>query len=359
LQALTDTNWTLIVSIIAGSAMLAYLGDVLGSKYGKQRISLFGLRPKYTSRLITAFTGIFISVVVLTVMSFFSENVRVALFTLQSLRQELESLSLRLESNRVDLEEAHFELETLRNDRSVLINEKNVLEVSVISLREESEELRLELERMRLGTIMVQAHSLLAQGIIVPGSSREQVREMLSALEEKARVSVADRRSETRYTSSNDVRLSIEPEQRESVNPPGESDIVSRLSNSPERMYARILAAENIALGEIVRVRFECGVSYLLYDEGETLYRKLINPGEEGFDAEETLHVFLRELKRQAIRTGILPDPATNSVGSLEGEEFFEAVDQLKDVAVPTIINAVALQDIYTEGPVRIKIMLE
>jgi uncharacterized protein (DUF3084 family) len=355
---LSSTNWTLIVSIIAGSAVLAYLGDVLGSKYGKQRISLFGLRPKYTSRLITALTGIFISVTVLTVMSFFSENVRAALFTLKSLqqglarsREQLAGQQALLQTTTLSLDMARFDLETLRNDRDLLFSEKNDLEASVASLREDVEEMRRELEVMRLGTITVQANSLLAQGHIPPGTSPERVREMLDALEGEVRAAVAERRSERRYVTSDDVKLFFAPAEK--------SDVVNQISNFPERQFVRVLAAENIAMDEEVKIHFETGRSFLLYDEGEVLYRRLVEPGRREFNAEDVLHGFLRELKNQAIKNGVLPDPATNSVGSLEGEDFFEVVEKLKGIGIPTIINAVALQDIYTEGPVRIEIVLE
>jgi uncharacterized protein (DUF3084 family) len=354
----SGTNWTLIVSIIAGSAVLAYLGDVLGSKYGKQRISLFGLRPKYTSRLITAFTGIFISVAVLAIMSFFSENVRSALFTLKSLQEELAWSRERLTEQQVflqtttlSLDMARFDLETLRNDRDLLFSEKTDLEASISSLREDVAEMRRELEIMRLGTITLQANSLLTQRDIPPSTSPAEVWEILNLLEGEVRVLIADRRSEKRYMTSDDVKLFSEPAEK--------FDLVTRVSNFPERQYIRVLAAENIAMDEEVKIRFESGASYLLYDEGEVLYRRLIEPEGREFNAEDVLHVFLRELKNQAIKNGVLPDPATNSVGSLEGEDFFEVVEKLKNIEIPTIINAIALQDIYTEGPVKIKIVLE
>jgi uncharacterized protein (DUF3084 family) len=352
------TNWTLIVSIIAGSAVLAYLGDVLGSKYGKQRISLFGLRPKYTSRLVTAFTGVFISVAVLAIMSFFSENVRTALFTLQSLQWELawsrERLTEQqafLQTTTLSLDMARFDLETLRNDRDLLFSEKNDLEASISSLREDVTEMRRELEIMRLGTITLQANSLLTQRSIPPDTPPERVWEILDLLEGEVRVLVAEKRSEKRPMTSDDVVLFSEPTEK--------LDAAARVSNSPERQYVRVLAAENIAMDEDVKIRFESGASYLLYDEGEILYRRLIEPEGREFSGEDVLHVFLREVKNQAIKNGVLPDPATNSVGSLEGEDFFEVVEKLKNIGIPTIINAIALQNIYTEGPVRIKIVLE
>ncbi|MDR3264529.1 MAG: DUF3084 domain-containing protein [Synergistaceae bacterium] len=379
LQIWSDINWTLIVAIIAGSAVLAFLGDILGSKYGKQRISIFGLRPRYTSRLITAFTGIFISVAVLTVMSFFSRNVRALIFTMKYLQQQTDELRVELRTTGVELEKnrdelfsslvqlseqqallqttamsldmTHIELERSRNDRDLLLSEKNDLEASVSSLRNESEELKRELEVMRLEVIAVQANALLAQTVILPGAPAERVSEILASFREQVHVAVVQRFIEMRGPLSDDVKLIFDPAE--------ESEVVARVSDARERFYLRAVATENIAFAESVRVRLECDRSYLLYDRGETLYRKLVDPEEAAFNAEESLHVFLRELRYRALRSGVMPDPSTNSVGSLEGEDFFDVVEAMKNRNTPTIINAIALEDIYTEGPVRIKIVLE
>ena len=135
---LSGTNWLLIISLIFGSAALAVLGDSVGSKYGKKRISLFGLRPKHTSRLITAMTGALIAVGILGVMSVFSQDVRTALFGMKLLRQQMYSLQFQLtqsEQNttqmRVELAEAAasldltgFELDSMRNDKFILEQEE-------------------------------------------------------------------------------------------------------------------------------------------------------------------------------------------------------------------------------------------
>ncbi|MDR1873969.1 MAG: DUF3084 domain-containing protein [Synergistaceae bacterium] len=378
-QLWTDINWTLIIALVAGSAVLACLGDVLGSKYGKQRISIFGLRPKYTSRLITAFTGIFISISVLTVLSFFSQNVRALIFATKYLQRQVDSLRMELRSSGAELEKnqdellssllqlseqrallqataisldmTHIELERSRNDRDLLLGEKNQLETSVASLRTESEELKRELDTMRLEVIAIRANSLLAQAVVPPGTPKERVSAILSSLEDRARSAVLQKFFETGNAVSDDVTLTFDPTE--------EAAIVLRVSDAGVRFYLRAVAVENIAIGEEVRIRLECDRSYLLYDRGETLYRKLIDPREPDFNAEEALHVFLRELRYRTIRSGVMPDPSTNSVGSLEGEDFFDVVEKMKDSGVPMIVSAVALEDIYTEGPVGVKINLE
>ena len=378
-QVWSGTNWPLIVGLILGSAALAVLGDVLGFKYGKQRISVFGLRPRYTSRLITAVTGAIISIVILTVLSLFSQDVRTALFSMQYIQQQLMDLRVQLQSSQsnadqamedlslarssladqqgllqtttVSLDLARFDLESLRNDKLVLENEKNELGAEVASMREESEELKRALSSMRSEAIAIHANVLLAQQAVLPNSSAAQVSEDLQALSKNVRRSVLSGLSEKLSQGMRDLTIAFDPDE--------EAEVVERLTNFPERSYVRALSAENVALGEQVRVRLEMGTSYRIYTAGEPVYRKLIHAQRPDFDAEEALHLFLRELKLKAIRDGVLPDPATNSVGTVEGVTFFDIVESLKDVRSPVIVSALASHDIYTEGPVDIRFVLE
>ena len=107
-----------------------------------------------------------------------------------------------------------------------------------------------------------------------------------------------------------------------------------------------------------IMVRLETGTSIIIYPDGSPVYRKFVANGGQT-TSEETLHVFLRELRSKAINDGILPDPATNNVGTLDGEAFFSAVENLSAIDSPVIISAIASGDIYTEGPVTIYIVFE
>ena len=46
----------LILMVMGG--IIAFLGDKIGSKVGKRRLTMFGLRPKYTSIIITIVSGV-------------------------------------------------------------------------------------------------------------------------------------------------------------------------------------------------------------------------------------------------------------------------------------------------------------
>ncbi|MDU4576703.1 MAG: DUF3084 domain-containing protein, partial [Negativicoccus succinicivorans] len=76
-----------VLAVMGG--LIAFLGDKIGSKVGKKRISLFGMRPKHTSILVTVLTGIMIAAMTIGVLSALSENVRTALFGMEQLQGEL------------------------------------------------------------------------------------------------------------------------------------------------------------------------------------------------------------------------------------------------------------------------------
>ncbi|MBR1673014.1 MAG: DUF3084 domain-containing protein [Fretibacterium sp.] len=366
------TNWLLILSLILGSATLAFLGDILGFKYGKQRISLFGLRPKYTSRLITAITGGVISVILLAVLSVLSQDVRTALFSMNYIQQQLFDLRLQLNESQAvalqaqeeleaqnktlhltaaSLDIARLDLETLRSDRFLLEQEKAELEASVRGMREESDQLKRALRTMKNEAIALSANTLLAQQAFEPGSTREEVLSGMEALKQAVRLSVLRSVSDQALSRLRNVPIEFDPE--------AESALVEAIVGAEGRRYVRALSRENVAFGEAIPIRLEVGTSILIYPDGDPVYRRMYNAQEPGFQPEEVLHVFLRELKMQAIRDGVLPDPATNNVGTLDGEAFFDAVEALQAIHAPVIINALASGDIYTEGPVVIRLAFE
>ena len=64
----SDLNWKLIIILLAVSCIVAFIGDVVGMRVGKKRISIFGLRPKYTSSIITVLSGLLIMLFTLVVL---------------------------------------------------------------------------------------------------------------------------------------------------------------------------------------------------------------------------------------------------------------------------------------------------
>ena len=62
----------LVLALMGG--LIAYLGDKLGSKIGKKRLSLFGLRPHDTSVLMTIISGILVAAMTMGVLTVSSKR---------------------------------------------------------------------------------------------------------------------------------------------------------------------------------------------------------------------------------------------------------------------------------------------
>ncbi|MFS6819724.1 DUF3084 domain-containing protein [Synechococcus lacustris Tous-12m] len=104
------TGWLLILAVLLLGGVLATIGDRLGSRIGKARLSLFQLRPRSTAVLITVFTGSLISALTLGLMLAVSEQLRVGLF-------QLDQLETKLRNSRRNLQ---FSVEQLSNSQKQL-----------------------------------------------------------------------------------------------------------------------------------------------------------------------------------------------------------------------------------------------
>ncbi len=96
------TGWSLILILLILGGVLSTLGDRLGSRLGKARITIFNLRPKKTAVLITVLTGSLISALSLGFMLLVSRQLRVGLFELDALQTRIKSADnelQKLESN--------------------------------------------------------------------------------------------------------------------------------------------------------------------------------------------------------------------------------------------------------------------
>lgn len=163
------SGWLLILALLMLGGVLSTLGDRLGSKVGKARLSLFRLRPRNTAVVITALTGALISAVSLGLMLLVSERLRVGLFELDQLQERLRASRMALERSGAALSRSQRELsraeagrrQALRGRQQAIDSQRRVegqlqqAQSRVGLLRQELQPLqversRLEAERARL-----------------------------------------------------------------------------------------------------------------------------------------------------------------------------------------------------------------
>ncbi len=91
-----ESGLLLVPVLIVVSGVVAYLGNQVGRAIGRRRLSLFGLRPRYTAHVITVVTGMLITVISLGTVLLVSQDARVGLFRLNDLREQIDVAESRL-----------------------------------------------------------------------------------------------------------------------------------------------------------------------------------------------------------------------------------------------------------------------
>ncbi|MBM5800916.1 MAG: DUF3084 domain-containing protein [Cyanobacteria bacterium K_DeepCast_35m_m2_023] len=129
------SGWLLILALLMLGGILSTLGDRLGSRVGKARLSLMGMRPRKTAVLITVLTGSLISAMSLGLMLLVSERLRVGLFQLDQLearlqqsRNALQRSSSELLNSERERKQAHARALQLRRELTPLLLQRNRLE---------------------------------------------------------------------------------------------------------------------------------------------------------------------------------------------------------------------------------------
>ena len=151
------SGWLLFLALLILGGVLSTLGDRLGSRVGKARLSLFNLRPRRTAVVITVLTGSLISALSLGLLLLVSRQLRIGLF-------ELDALQAKLRDSRSAFEAAEAERIEARSATKRIEAELITTRQRAATLRQEldpllQQKLQLEQERNRL-TADIQARDI-------------------------------------------------------------------------------------------------------------------------------------------------------------------------------------------------------
>jgi len=117
------TGYVLILAMLVLGCAIATVGDHIGTKVGKARLSLFNLRPRKTATLVTVVTGGLISASTLAILLLLDQRLRTGLFQLEEIQQDLYSARRDLQDTQADKIRVESELSAAR-DRAVLVQER-------------------------------------------------------------------------------------------------------------------------------------------------------------------------------------------------------------------------------------------
>ena len=395
----------LFLSIMGG--VIAFGGDRLGSKIGKKRLSILGLRPKHTSIVVTVITGALTVALTMSVLTIVSRDVRTALFGMEQLKTQLVSLSSEVEQKSAELvdsqdalakqmaeyaeldvqirkttqelgritrelanataerDRAAEELKKVQGDYSLaqtqlttleatkqeldrrvddLTQSKETLETEVQELEAISNQLLAGLQNIREGAILFRNGEVLATAVIKHGLAREEASQTLQGALHQINNNILQKLN---IKEQNIKVLWVSQEDYDKA--------LDSILTSNDDVIVRITAAGNSVYGEAVVGRIEYYPNKLIYPRGTLVYEKSFK-AEERVNSEETVLVFLHQVNETALKSGLLFDPLQGTVGVMSAAEVYDAVNKVSKADGEVVLRAYTREDIYTVGPLRINI---
>lgn len=408
----------LIAVLAITGGMIAYIGDKLGTKVGKKKLTIFGLRPKHTSIVVTIITGILITVSTMGVLTLVSRDARTALFGMEALKNELTTLSQevalqnseldrsrsalalktaeytlltnkiqdttnqlaaitselstvivqrdqsarQLQQTQLDYTVARGELSTAQQSLNQLQDTKNELDVRVKDLTEARVNLQLDIDHLtELTTKLRQGLQVVREGSIIYRAGEILTTTVLLGGENHNDTVKA--LSDIVYNANQVIinRLDIKDKNLE-ILWIAQSDfdkVVSEVTTTHQDVIVRISAGGNTVYGEPVIGHINIFPNYYIYRPGQTVYMTIVDAGPNAMPPEETVMLFLQKVNAAAIKEGVLPDPLQGTVGAISGTEFYDAVNSLKRYNGKVTLVATAKNDTYTVGPLKIEIHIQ
>ena len=394
----------LIVVLVLTGGVIAFIGDRLGSKVGKKKLSLFGLRPRHTSILVTIITGILITTVTFGILAIASKDVRTALFGMNKLKAELNEKQSMLEEasgalvnvkndlnttkeeyakSKKDLEETQEDLEiaqqaaellrqeqvalqnrnqelwsdnqtliehnqSLAENNQFLLANNESLKADNLELEKTNNDLQEGIENIRERPIIYRIGELLASGVIKKTDDPVKIQNDLNQIIALANSKIIDRLG----TEGSKDGVWIYPIEYQKA--------MDRLKQAKGDTVIRLIVAANLVKGDPVLTELEMHPNRVVYQENEFVYQKIYNVPIDGSNSEMLISDFLRNVNMTAINNGILPNPLTGTVGVINGNQIYAIEKALaENRGKDALISAFAAADTEVLGPLRLHIYLK
>ncbi|MGC9064382.1 MAG: hypothetical protein ACP5JL_06870, partial [bacterium] len=143
-------------------------------------------------------------------------------------------------------------------------------------------------------------------------------------------------------------------------NPKDVEVAVRSLLNDSQRLI-RIRIADNTLTGEEVRVVIESMRSKLIFHRNEVIAFRFISSKLPRDKVIDEINLLVDQVRKEAIRRGMLPNPITGSVGNVSYETILNLAVRIKVLyskVGSTLVVVKSNKDVYTAGPIDIKFEL-
>jgi len=306
------TSLYIIGFITLLSGLVAFLGNQLGRIIGKKKMSLFKLRPRHTSIVLTVITGMFISFFTVGLLMVFSKEAREIIIERDKLAQERDRL--------------RGEVETLA-------------------------------QKMQNADIIFNVNEPICIGL-VKGGNPMQVKKQIDQILSLANYVAVKRNNDRAYRFEEDPV--DENEKIVGYYTDAYKNIISRLSKAKGDWVVIAYSAKNYFYKDKIVVFFNLMPNNLVFEKNQEVARLEIPPASQSnAEIENALAKLLQKVRVEALQKGVLANPVTGSVGDIPRSVLEYAASEIMKTKGELEVIALAASDIYTIGPMDVKFRIQ
>jgi uncharacterized protein (DUF3084 family) len=292
---MTDGILFILAAIIIGG-VIAPIGDRLGSRIGKARLSLFGLRPRDTATWVNVFTGMLISGLSLGFILLVSDQYRDGLFRIKQVRNDLSQAQQQEQLVQAELKTAKEE----RTQAQAKLQETlRAAEASNRQRQEAQEKQQLALKSLQASQTKLKAADEQLQKA---KKSSEQVQQQLVSLQTQERTLISRLESNQQQLA----QLSTQRTKLQSQRTALQKDI----KGLGKELLA--LQKQNDQLARIAQKTVQYGVALrqgsVIFQTGDMLYVVRIQGGLSQNRLREALEPLLNQADLEVQKRGARPD---------------------------------------------------
>lgn len=381
------SGWLLILALLILGGVLSTLGDRLGSRVGKARLSLFNLRPRRTAVVITVLTGSLISALSLSLLLLVSRQLRIGLFELDALQAKLRDSRSALEAAEAERIEARSatkrieaelittrrraatlrqELEPLQKQKLQLEQERNRLTADIqardIDIQRTEAELRSVRDRIKDGeqelTSLEQDLLALRRGSVVLRSGQGLATATVRLDQPEQAKQVVDRLlQEANQTAYIRVRPGETPDRQILLVPRGDVERLQQTLRQPGTWVVSMRSAGNVLRGEAVVYAFpDVKPNRSITRVDEVLATTTLEQDERGSEAVRTrINLLLASAFAEVQRRGSLSEGLQFDSSELNalGIALVERTDDK-----PVKLQVIASRNSDTADPVAVSVII-
>ena len=140
-------NFLALAIFVAVCGVIAYCGDILGRRMGKRRLSLFGLRPRYTAIVTTTITGMLIAIFTIAVMATISQRVKLLMLQGIEIVQKYQTVKAQLQEAIEVRDKQRALAKQAQREARAAVKEATSLKRTLAALQEDLRQKKAELAR--------------------------------------------------------------------------------------------------------------------------------------------------------------------------------------------------------------------